>query len=287
MNKAVSMSQPNKLLKVNLHTHTVFCDGKNTAEEMVLSAIDKGFDVIGFSGHSYTPFDESYCMSIADTDRYIQEIHRLREKYKDKISVFCGIEQDYYSDQPTDMYDYVIGSVHAFYKELGEKQDYIYVDNNIDIIKQAALDFYDGDFLALAEDYFAAVAKVAEKTHCHIIGHFDLLTKFNELDPVFDENHPRYIEAVDKALSTLLPTGAIFEINTGAISKKYRTTPYPSANILKKIKEGGGRITLNSDSHATDTLDCGFAEALQLARSCGFTELWILSPDGLWIPQSI
>ena len=43
--------------KVNLHTHTCFCDGKNTPEEMVISAIEKGMDVLGFSGHSSSSFD--------------------------------------------------------------------------------------------------------------------------------------------------------------------------------------------------------------------------------------
>ena len=50
--------------KADLHTHTSFCDGKNSPEEMVRSAVEKGFDVLGFSGHSYTPFDETYCMSL-------------------------------------------------------------------------------------------------------------------------------------------------------------------------------------------------------------------------------
>ena len=36
-------------MKINLHSHTTFCDGKNSAEEMVVSAIDHGFDVFGFS----------------------------------------------------------------------------------------------------------------------------------------------------------------------------------------------------------------------------------------------
>ena len=36
--------------KANFHTHSKFCDGKNTAEEMVLAAIDKGFTVLGFYG---------------------------------------------------------------------------------------------------------------------------------------------------------------------------------------------------------------------------------------------
>ena len=64
-------------MKINLHSHTTFCDGKNSAEEMVVSAIDHGFDVFGFSGHSYTPFDESYCMSLSGTVEYRKEIERL------------------------------------------------------------------------------------------------------------------------------------------------------------------------------------------------------------------
>ena len=49
--------------KINLHSHTTYCDGNNTAEEMVLAAIQSGFDVFGFSGHSYLDFDDSWCMS--------------------------------------------------------------------------------------------------------------------------------------------------------------------------------------------------------------------------------
>ena len=36
----------------NLHTHTTYCDGINTPEQIILTAIDKGFGAIGFSGHS-------------------------------------------------------------------------------------------------------------------------------------------------------------------------------------------------------------------------------------------
>ena len=35
----------------NLHTHTVFGDGQNTAEEMVRAAIAAGCGSLGFSEH--------------------------------------------------------------------------------------------------------------------------------------------------------------------------------------------------------------------------------------------
>ena len=93
----------------NFHTHTVFCDGKNTQEEIIKAAIEKGFCSIGFSGHEYTDFDLRYCMK--DTDGYLAEIHRLKEKYKDKIKIHIGFEMEYFPEYFDKMYAYV--------KELG------------------------------------------------------------------------------------------------------------------------------------------------------------------------
>ena len=75
--------------------HTTFCDGKNTAEEMVLSAIEKGFSVLGFSGHAPMPFETDWCMTEEFALCYREEVTRLKEKYKGKIRIYCGIEQSY------------------------------------------------------------------------------------------------------------------------------------------------------------------------------------------------
>ena len=66
----------------DFHTHTIYSDGGNTPEEMVLAAIDRGLECIGFSDHSYTFFDESYCMKLEAIPEYIAEIAGLKEKYK-------------------------------------------------------------------------------------------------------------------------------------------------------------------------------------------------------------
>ena len=39
------------MLRANYHTHTTFCDGTSTAEEMVQQALDLGFVALGFSSH--------------------------------------------------------------------------------------------------------------------------------------------------------------------------------------------------------------------------------------------
>ena len=230
----------------DLHMHTSYCDGTAAPEEMILSAIDKGLTAVGICCHSYTAFDESYCIKKADIPRYIGELHYLRAKYFDRIHVLCGVEQDHYSDQPTDEFDYVIGSVHY----VKEGEEYIPVDESAEILKNAADKYFGGDIYALCERYFDTVADVAEKTSCDIIGHFDLITKFIEKEPLFDTAHPRYRAAWQKAADELLKYDIPFEINTGAISRGYRTTPYPSAEIIAYIKERGGRFILSSDAHS-------------------------------------
>ena len=83
----------------NLHTHTTYCDGKLTAEAMVQAAISKGATSIGFSEHSFVPFDIFYSMHNEEAQRYIDEVNALKEKYADKIEIFLGLEQDYYTQE--------------------------------------------------------------------------------------------------------------------------------------------------------------------------------------------
>ena len=76
---------------VNLHNHTVYSDGINTIEENIESAIEKGMYALGFSDHSYTPCDESYCMMLRDYSPYLRELSELKEKYKGKIRIYAGV----------------------------------------------------------------------------------------------------------------------------------------------------------------------------------------------------
>ena len=242
------------MITKDLHAHSTYCDGKNTPREMVEAALEKGLNTFGISGHSYTAFDTSYCMQKEDIPRYIEELHYLRAEYFDRIHVLCGVEQDYYSDYPTDDFDYVIGSVHYILAD-GE---YIPVDETAEILKDAAEKHFSGDIYALIEEYYRTVADVVNKTSCDIIGHFDLITKFIEREPIFDTAHPRYVAAWQSAADELLKTGVPFEINMGAITRGYRTQPYPSSEIVAYIKAHGGQLVLSSDAHSRDAIAYDF-----------------------------
>ena len=247
------------------HAHTTYCDGKSTAEEMILSAINKGCPEIGFSGHS--PLTGlSWPMDEASVRGYFDEISLLREKYKDRIKVFLGIEQDQKSEKINLPFDYIIGSTHAVIA-YGRRID---VDGPIDFIKDSVKEFFGGDPYAYCESYYKNVARIYEDTRCDIIGHFDLITKYIETDPFFSESDTRYIKARDEALDALLAAPAVFEVNTGAISRGYRTTPYPSPCVLERIRAAGKPIVVNSDSHKADTVAFLIEETAERLVSEGF-----------------
>lgn len=251
------------------HNHTTFCDGKSTAEEMVCAAITAGCPALGFSGHSYTFFDESYCMSRVNTVRYRQEIARLKAQYAGQLRILCGVEQDYWSDAPTSGYDFVIGSSHYVRKN----GHYLPVDNSEAELLRGVAAQYGGDILAFCEDYYKQMADIHRKTNCSFVGHFDLVTKFNENGALFSEDDPRYRRAALSAIDALCSQHAVFEINTGAMAKGYRTVPYPARFLLEHIRDRGCSVILNADCHDASKLLYGLDQAEQLARSIGLEPL--------------
>ena len=256
----------------NLHTHTTFCDGKNTPEEMVLSAISLGMVSLGFSGHAELPFPDcdTWCMEGKRLTDYRTEVLRLKEQYSDQIEIALGIEQDYFSPAITMPYDYVIGSVH-YVKSQGIP---IAVDIRADEFARDLQEYYGGDGLALAKDFYALVSDVVKKTHCDIVGHFDLLTKFNGELAFLDENSKAYQSLAMEALDALLEDNPLIEMNTGAISRGRRTIPYPPPFICKRIAEKRGRVIFNADAHFAKNVLFGFGDAIEYARACGIRELW-------------
>jgi histidinol-phosphatase (PHP family) len=239
----------------DFHTHTYFCDGKDSPGDMIKAAVSKGMTALGLSGHSYAPYDTDCCMSEEGTLQYRREVEHYKELCDGIIKIYCGIEQDIYAPEPEEPYDYVIGSVHY----IGDLKDPLPVDYKPEILKQLADERFGSDIYALCKAYFEAVSEVVDRTGCGIIGHFDLISKFNEGDCLFNSKDERYVSAWQDAADKLLKTGALFEINTGAMSRGYRTSPYPSEDMIRYIAGRGGRFVLSSDAHSADGIMYDFA----------------------------
>ena len=263
------------MIKTNFHTHSKYCDGKDTPEEMINEAISRGFLAIGFSGHSYSKLDEAFAMAQENAALYRREINHLKEVYNKTIKIYCGIEQDYYSNMPITGYDYVIGSVHNVLKDGAQ----IVVDDSPEGLKENLQKYYDGNFDDFAEDYFKLVADVVQKTSADIFGHFDLLLKNS--DYLGYKPTVRFLDCAEKAVKELCRYSAPFEINTGAMARGYRSVPYPIPEILAMIKKYGGKITFSSDCHDKKYLEYGYDVAEKLALNAGFTEHGVITEKGV------
>ena len=258
----------------NYHTHSVFCDGNSSLSEIVLYAIDNKFDAIGFSGHGYTPFDTSYCMK--DTDGYIDATVKLKEQYKDKIQIYLGVEEDLFSPVCKSNFDYIIGSSHYLLKD----GVYYSIDSDCDGFKKC-LDLFDGDIIRLSHSYYKTFCQYIENRKPDVVGHFDLITKFDETLDIGFKGNSEYIKLSKEYIKYALKNDVVFEVNTGAISRGYKKMPYPDDELLNTIKKYDGKIVLSSDSHGANTLDFYFAETKKHLVDIGFEYVYVLY-NGEW-----
>ena len=233
----------------DFHVHTRYCHGAGEPEDFARVALDRKLPKLGLVGHAFTDFDGSYCMPQRAED-FRAAVARAKEAFAGKLELFCGVEMDAFSDEDPGLFDYAIGSVH--YVEVGGK--FYSVDHTEAIQREMIREVFGGDPYAFAESYYKTVGEVAERTSCDIIGHFDLLTKFNEDGNVLDETHPRYVEAWQTAAEKLLKTGKLFEINVSAIPRGCRTTPYPAIDIAAWLAERGAKFILSSDAHKPEDI---------------------------------
>ncbi len=234
--------------------------------ENIGSAIANNMVALGFSDHSYTPCDESYCMKLKDYDPYLQEISQLKEKYTGRISIYAGLELDHDSDPDTNAFDYCIASVHYIIRD---GKTYA-IDHSLAQQQLCCQEVFGGDKLAMAKCYYDQLTEHVTRCKPTFVGHFDVITKFSYIP----EEDPRYQEIAANALEEVVKVCPYIEVNTGAIARKCRTTPYPARFLLERMRALGAKPVLGSDSHQKENLIFGFDEAVQLLKEIGFKEIW-------------
>ena len=262
----------------SVHVHTTLCDGSDTPEAMAAAALAAGVRHLGFSCHSHTPIpDDEGAVLPADMTAYRAAVLRLRERYAGRMEILLGLEWDSQSDVSPAGFDYWIGSVH----NLRDPRTGAFhcVDFSRERLAACRDGMFGGDMLALAEGYFAEAARVAARKPT-ILGHFDLITKFNAGNALFDEAAPRYRAAALGALRAADPAASLLEINTGAIARGYRDTPYPAQFLLRAWRAMGGRVILTADAHSAAHLLYGYGGAARWARAAGFDRAVALTLSG-------
>lgn len=268
----------------NLHTHSVYCDGKNTPEELVEKALSLGFDTLGFSIHAYMWYSENMSKWGDKTPQYIEEIKRLKEVYKDKIKLLLGIELDMYAPVDLSQYEYLIGSMHYF--KFGDK--HVAFDRNAETVQGIIDNYFDGDGMKFARRYYEEVVTMHDiiKRKIDVIGHIDIILKTNNTLHFVDTSSKEYQGYAIEAVRELAKKTDIFEMNTGAIARGYRPNPYPEDFIIKEINRLGKGIIITSDCHNKDYLNCYFDESLEILKANGVGEVYTYK-DGKFVPNPL
>jgi histidinol-phosphatase (PHP family) len=274
------------LIISNLHTHTIFCDGKNVAEEYVLKAVEIGMKSLGFSAHAPISIENEWTMKSEVFNLYINEVERLKEKYKDKIEIYTGLEVDYLPDKAWmntlafgNKIDYKIGSVHLLLNN--ENNDYYTTDGPSEKFSNTVMELAKGDIKKCINLYYNEIMNIIKNHTFDIIGHLDVIKKNNSGNIYFNENDLWYREILLNVINTISSSGKILEVNTGGIIRGYIKEPYPSYWILEKCKKLNIPIILTSDAHSANDLIGYFYDVKKELRYIGFTEQMILL-NGKW-----
>lgn len=257
------------MIKQNLHTHSQCDDGKDAIDEIVQKAQERGFTILGFSGHGYYAKDDS-SMTPEKTKQYIQDVRQAQQQAPNGLKIYLGIEEDSMAPiENVEDFDYVIGSVHYL-----EHNGKIYpIDYSQEQFDEMLKEGYQNDINALAKDYYLAIERQAQNPNIQIIGHLDLIAKYNEDQSYYCFDDPKILSYAKVAIEQLVKAGKIFEMNSGAMARGYRNSPYPSIELLKLIYEANGKILINTDCHHKEYLDYGMQICLDLAKQIGFKTL--------------
>jgi histidinol-phosphatase (PHP family) len=272
------------------HTHNIFCDGKNSIEELIQSAILKGVTHIGISSHAPLKIDNPWSLKLEKINEYAEEINRLKEKYSEKIHIFKSLEIDHipgftysfdYFKTIIDL-DYTIGSIHLVLNPSNNK--IWFIDGDKATCVKTMLEIFEENHQLAVQSYYRQFRDLIETQKPDIIGHLDKVIM--NTAAFFDENEPWYQEEITKTLECIAKNNAIIEINTRGLYKKKWETSFPSPPILLQANKMGIPIVISSDAHHTSELLGNYSQAIQIALQAGYTH-HMKYENKLWIPIPI
>jgi histidinol-phosphatase (PHP family) len=263
-----------------MHTHTVFCDGRDDVETMCRTAQAKGLSAVGFSAHGpvfkKTGLKTDWHLPDERLDAYIAEVLAARQRWQGKLAVFLGLELDYIkglrsaldSDIRALDLDYIIGSVHYVVPPNGAGP--FTVDGPPDEFEKGFREGFGGDMKALIHSYWDAMAEMINLGGFDILGHADLV-KVNIPDWSRFSAESETCRYAEIALAAAC-AGLTVEVNTGGLNRSRTHETYPSLHFLRLFREQGVPAIITADAHCAADLDGHYDIAMQTLLAAGYTE---------------
>lgn len=263
------------------HVHTDFSDDSVFAlEDVCALAIERGIDEICITDHvdygvrpdwdeyrrdpsSARIFEGKPSINV-DYERYFPAIERVRERFAPDIAVKTGMEFGVQS--------HTANRFHALFEQFADNWDFIILS----IHQVGNEEFWNGTFQqgrTQAEynmQYYEEMLRVVQSfDDWSVLGHLDLIKRYDQLGPWPDSNARDIIAEI---LKEAIRRGKGIELNTSSI--RYGLSDLtPSTQILRLYRDLGGRIlTTGSDSHKPEHLGAHIPMMRERLKDIGFTE---------------
>lgn len=266
---------------IDCHTHTYYSpDSDADPEKMVEKAIDLGLEAYAITDHcecnrwysiehyNAEPNEHDTYEFRKDFERSLSNTSKLKEIYKSKINLVCGIElgQATHDFEIADKaasdnrLDFIIGSMH----ELPNRPDFCFIKYE---------NYTKSEIDKLLENYFSELLKLCKWGKFDVLGHLTYTLRYIEGEYGLKIDLSKYDDIIEECFKTIIQKSKGIEINTSGLRQKYGK-PFPELKYIKLYKELGGEIiSLGSDAHTVSDLGKGIAECALLAQQSGFKYL--------------
>lgn len=255
--------------RYNFHSHTPYCDGRDSMAAIAAAATECGMLHLGFSPHSPITVDSPCNMKAADVPDYMAEVHRLDALLP--INIYAGMEIDYLSpsEGPASPFyqdlglDYAIGSVHFVKSRRGQ---YVDIDGSFERFSRNMAGAFDSDLRYVVESFYDSSTEMLEQGCFDILGHFDKVIANAALYAPGLEQEGWYRDTVTAFIDRVIASDVIVEINT-----KARLRPagrfFPDTEWWPRLVEAGVVLAVNSDVHEAALIDASRSEAFDILSS--------------------
>ncbi|KAF2201555.1 histidinol phosphate phosphatase H [Delitschia confertaspora ATCC 74209] len=272
------------------HSGQFCCHAKNTLEEMVQTAIAKGFHTFALTEHmargkeDFYPEEREASHSeeglLKLSDDFITEAVRLRDAYSGKINILIGFETEWIRPETLSLirqlsakhpFDFFLGSVHHVHT--------IPIDFDKPTYERARAKA-GGTDERLFEDYFDSQYEMLQVLQPPVVGHLDVIRLLSDEPNAEFKGYDGVWKKIRRNLEYIASYGGILELNSSAL-RKGLDHPYPCKAICKLFMTMRGRFTMSDDSHSTDQVGTNYTRLLGFIRDTGIQEIYYAAGDTL------
>lgn len=240
------------------HTHTSASpDSEEKISNLCAAAVKAGLSEIAITDHYDCGNKE--CRDVIAAS--YPSIEYAISEFSPEIKIKKGIEIGQATQFPEDeefvlknySFDFILGSIHNIRNHI----DFYFMEN-------------ESNPEELIKLYFDELIEMCEKCSFDVLAHLTYPLRYkafiNKIDLTL------YDKQITRIFKLLAESGRGLEINTGGLRNPAFLKLSPTLELLKLYKSLGGEIiTFGSDAHKAQDAAYGFDEALNAAKSAGFT----------------